>query len=45
MLWGGTYDAAADMPRKQFHEIKRNPKKFMREISKKLNAWDKENKV
>ena len=36
IIWGGTYRAAPDMPKTRFDRIKRNPKKFMQEILRKL---------
>ena len=40
ILWGGTYRASPDMPKERFNRIKRNPKKFMQDTLRTLDAWE-----
>lgn len=39
-IWGGTWRASPDMPRRKFNEVKNHPKKFMSRILKELEAWE-----
>jgi len=42
VIWGGTYRASPDMPRRKFNEVKNRPEKFIRRALKEIEAWEKE---
>ena len=42
ILWSGTHRPPPTMPKARFDYVKRNPKKFMRQTLKDLEAWEAE---
>ncbi len=43
ILWSGTHYPAADMPRERFNQIKKNPKKIIKDSLRSIDAWEKQN--